>query len=479
MLPFKKIYDYSTNNLSSEKMREVEDSIIMSGESETIYHMMMFDYVYDKEYIETLIGADDQNNRENLDSTRQKIENSTLKIRQRSKLKNQTTMKTLNGVNLPKNMDDVMTAVENLQSSITEMLESGETDCAVNAKNILMKHCSMPEAVAWEVVTDLKAGIDEFDAQVESMKPDSQGPEKDIAKFLDGKTEFEKKNLLVNSLVAFSSLQEETTTEETIRAKMHRYEAKSCDELQAEFEQAMSDDSSFENLVNIFGPSLDKPSVERLEEYRKLLNCNTAENKLYTALTLYIAQCDGKIDLAVDEKGIDARTLGACAAAAIAATHATARFQTGEIDKPTWMKWMKLIFAGLFYMSLAIMAGVLIASTGITLILGLMLLFGQGIIATFVALAITFVIVNYLVSKSLELIDWIAEALEGPYDHAVAKVVSYVGMMIAWVKERCIASEEHNEPSEEKIILEPLVEQEPETEKSDTETGYQKGSLLA
>ena len=59
-IPFKDIYDYINNNLSKENMLKVKKTLIEQDEMDVVYHSMMFDYQYNQNYIESLIGVDDE-----------------------------------------------------------------------------------------------------------------------------------------------------------------------------------------------------------------------------------------------------------------------------------------------------------------------------------------------------------------------------------------------------------------------------------
>ena len=53
---FNDIYNYLNNNLTRDKMKEVERSIINNGEAEAVYHDLMFDYQHSRKYIDSNWG---------------------------------------------------------------------------------------------------------------------------------------------------------------------------------------------------------------------------------------------------------------------------------------------------------------------------------------------------------------------------------------------------------------------------------------
>lgn len=458
--PFEDIYNYLNNNLTRDKMREVECSIIDNGESEAVYHAMMFDYQHNRDYIESLIGTDDE---ENLDKTCQNIGNLTLKEKQEetsNKLKSNLVMENLEGLNLPKNMSIVQEAIKELQPVIEEMLIANEPNCIAHAKKLLMERYAMDDEIAQNVVDDLLWGINQFDTQFDVLKNDDQSAIRtNIENLLENKSEEEKKNLLINSLTALEALKEEEITDEYIRNKTEEYSDKSIEELMLDFERAMTEENNFDAIVNSIAEKMEILDEEQLNDLRKQLTCNTLDNKFYTALALYIAQCDGKIDLSIDEKGVDAKTIGAGAAAAVAMNYTTAQFQNNEIDRPTWMKWMKIIFGGLFFVLMVIAVAMLVTSVSIFVVLSLMSMFGQGVIATFVALGITFVVGKYLADKAVEFTLWLLDVIEEPYDKVVCKIASFINLIINKVKSAI----------QKEVVTESSIKEEP-SQRSDEES---------
>ena len=440
-IPFKDIYDYINNNLSKENMLKVKKTLIEQDEMDVVYHSMMFDYQYNQNYIESLIGVDDEEIKKSWEKNVRIREKSSLKNKQEEnyQLKQREIMETVNGFNLPKNMEEIGKAVKELEPMINEALGANREDLKEHGKEILAgRYPELSEKTLQKIVDDLYEGVTLFDTQFEALKANAQEHAKSfVEKLLNGKTDEEKKNLLANSLIALSALKDGNASEETIDQWKKIYEKKELHELISEFEQSIAAGESFEAIVNIMEVGLqdkDSLSKEQLDDLQKQLQANTKQNKFYTALMLYIAHCEGKLDLSFDEEGIDIKMIGASAAAAVTGMHVTALYQTGLLDKPTWMKWMKWILGGLFVVAILVATIALCAIIGIGAVTLLMSMFGQGIIATLLALIIACYIINYVGGKVLEGGFWLLDKLEEPYDKLVDKITTFVQKLIKKIK---------------------------------------------
>lgn len=464
---FNDIYNYLNNNLTRDKMKEVERSIINNGEAEVVYHDLMFDYQYSRKYIDSLIGADDEEFEKEMIETCQNLENKTLKKKQEtsSKLKKDLVMKNLEGLNFPLNMEEVQEAISKLQPEINEMLVSDHEDYVAYAKEILMERYGLSAEAAAQITNDLQGGINTFDKQCEAFKSNNHSMIKEnIEELLVGKTEEEKKNLMINSLSALQALtDDEAHTEETIQKAIEKYQEMSVEELVAEFEYQMKEGDCFDIIVETVADDMKPMNTEQVEELRKYLSKGDKEYKLYTALALYMAQCDKKIDLSLDENGVEANVLGACAAAAITMMQVPAK----EEDEAAWRRWMKIIFAALYYTTMVLATIVLTASVGVAIVLGLMTLFGQGIIAAIIALGIACIIGKYITDKLIEFSLWSMEALEKPYDWVVDKIIFWIGK----IKERFF-KEVVKESNDEKKTNESAENTQQEKKESEERDGF-------
>lgn len=436
---FSDLCNYLNNNLAHDKMKEVEDSIIDNGEAEMAYHTLMFDYQYNRKYIDSLIGRDEEEFEEKESENCQNYENRTLKEKQtRDKnLKNEEIMATLEGSGLPENMESVKTAIETMQPEIEKMMEGEREDYEKHGMEILMDQYGMTESGAKKVVSGLLEGIKEFDARHELISnQDTQGLRERIEQQLTEKTEEEKKNFLINSIVALKTLKGESVTKEAVQAVMDSLKGESVEKLISGLTEVMVDEESYATILANMDGMEQKLSEGDLEKLRNILMNSTLATKFYTALALYMAQSNKVVNLFVDdEHGIDPRVIGSAAAVAIAMMDADMQLQEGTIDRPTWMKWMKYILGGLFATTLFIADLVLVSAISVGLVLTLMALFGQGVIAAFIALGITFVIMKPVTEKSIDLLFNLLDILDKPYDKVMDKIVAIVKQGIDLIKE--------------------------------------------
>ena len=436
------LYRYMRNDLPKERMREVERSIRRNGEAETVYHNMMFDYHYNRSYADALIGADEEEFEKNLDENRGNLENESLKEKQTkiTHLKNKDVMKTVEELNGAKNVKNVQNAVEALRPDIERMMQAEPKDFQRYGVQVLMERYGINEDAARKIVEELLAGIHEFDEQYKAL----QKGENQVEKLLDGKTDEEKKNLLVQSLAALDVLKtsEDLADAGDLQEAIAKYEQMPYEELLALFTQKINEGECFDELVQQMEgvPTLNKEEMEKL---RTFLKEHGEAYKFYVALALYMGHCDQKIDLSAGEE-VNPRMIGASAAAAVT----IAQISAENVDEPTWRRWMKFVFGALYYVSITVAGMFLAVSIGLMIVTGLMLMFGQGIIAAILAIGAGVAVSIMLTNKVMEFVDWSVDALEEPYDWVVSKLVEWCQKLKAiWEKKmRPAQAEEAKEP---------------------------------
>lgn len=429
------LYDYISNNLDRERMSEVEKNIVDNKEMEDVFHMMMFDYQYEKDYIDSLIGEDPENNEIFFDQNRPNSGKQTLYGKDKQK---NLIMDTKNFKGLPENFEAVKKMVEELTPSIEKMIaEGGRENYERYAQELIQEHCGKPKETAKEIVDDLLSGIAEFDSQYESLKTHDSVNVSDI---LGDRSDSEKKNIVINFLVMLKAFEAgENFSEEEIKSFYNEYDKQDLESLLPELNDAIMKNGIVDEIIGkmVYEEEL---TPEEIAKFKDLAEKNTPENKrlqkFYTALALYLAAYDEKIDLSVDGNRIEPKTMGACAAAAVEFSSVTADLAAGNIDLPTWAKWVKYIFAGLLIVSFIVATGIIISFAGIGLMFVLMAMFGQGVLSTLIAFAIAIPVIKVLVDKTVELGGWLLEKLEQPYENVMRKFVSVVDLVTSFVKEQ-------------------------------------------
>ena len=436
------LYRYMRNDLPKERMREVERSIRRNGEAETVYHNMMFDYHYNRSYADALIGEDEEELEKNWGENRKNLENESLKKKQTkiTHLKNEDVMKTVEELNGAKNVKNVQNAVEALRPDIERMMQAEPKDFQRYGVQVLMERYEINEDAARKIVDELLAGIHEFDEQYKALQ---QG-ENRVEKLLDSKTDEEKKNLLVQSLAALEVLKtsDDLADAGDLQEAIAKYESMPYEELLALFTQKINEGECFDELVQQM-EGVRTLNKEEMEKLRTFLKEHGKAYKFYVALALYMGHCDQKIDLSAGEE-VNPKMIGASAAAAVT----IAQISAENVDEPTWRRWMKFVFGALYYVSITVAGMFLAVSIGLMIVTGLMLMFGQGIIAAILAIGAGVAVSIMLTNKVMEFVDWSVDALEEPYDWVVNKLVEWCQKLKAiWEKKmRPTQAEEAKEP---------------------------------
>lgn len=436
------LYRYMRNDLSKDKMQEIEHSIRRNGEAETVYHNMMFDYHYNRSYADALIGEDEEELEKNWGENRKNLENESLKKKQTkiTHLKNEDVMKTVEELNGAKNVKNVQNAVEALRPDIERMMQAEPKDFQRYGVQVLMERYEINEDAARKIVDELLAGIHEFDEQYKALQ---QG-ENRVEKLLDSKTDEEKKHLLVQSLAALEVLKtsDDLADAGDLQEAIAKYESMPYEELLALFTQKINEGECFDELVQQM-EGVRTLNKEEMEKLRTFLKEHGKAYKFYVALALYMGHCDQKIDLSAGEE-VNPKMIGASAAAAVT----IAQISAENVDEPTWRRWMKFVFGALYYVSITVAGMFLAVSIGLMIVTGLMLMFGQGIIAAILAIGAGVAVSIMLTNKVMEFVDWSVDALEEPYDWVVNKLVEWCQKLKAiWEKKmRPTQAEEAKEP---------------------------------
>ncbi len=427
-------YNYMKNNLSKERMKEVADSIKKNGEVEMLFHSLMFDNMYNKAYVDSCIGPDDQLLDKNLLEDCQNFAAVALNHNQtkNTNIKNEEIMTTLEGMNVTENVGKVQKAVKALRPDIEEMMAAGAEDCKAYAQKRLVEHFDITDETAKKIVDELLEGIRMFDEQFDALKKGDLRLER-INEVLKEKAEDEKKNLMVQSLAALEVLKNGEEEDEVALQKVQAtYEQMSYEELTAVFERMIKEGDCFDSIVDSMIASRQPLDAEQIEALRELLEKHGEAYKLYVALALYMGHCDQKINLSVDENELDPKTVGVSAAAAIAIAEGPGE----DADEMTWRTWMKLIFGALYFTLMLVVSCTLVTFTGITIVVGLMMLFGQGIISALIALGASVLASISLSNKLAEFMSWSLDALEEPYDWVVEYLVVRFHKLKEWLVEK-------------------------------------------
>ena len=433
-IPFDDIYDYIHNNLDPQRMAEVEKSIIDNDESEDVFHMMVLDYQSDIKYIDSLIGEDYEKNEKIFGMSQPKFEKQSRCGKNQQK---NNIMETQN-YNVPENFEAVKKAVEQLKPSIQIMISAGgSAKYEEYAVKKLIEDCQKDEAAAQKTVQEILAGIEEFDKQYAQLQETGKI---DVESILETKSEAERKQIMLNSVVALKALRKDNLDDDSLESLLAKYQQKSTEELVNEFETAVNEGVCFQQIVDSLSSGIETLTTAQVAELKEMIEQNSPEakkcRKFYTALAMYIANYKGALDLSVDESGVDAGKLGMSAAAAIEFESATAELEAGEIELPDWALKVKCIFAALMVLFFVVAVGTLVGLAGYGLMFFLMSMFGQGVFSTIVAFAITIPVLIYMGDKISDFGVWLAEKLEAPYDKAFDKFYNFMKYIGSLTKQK-------------------------------------------
>ena len=453
--PLDEFMAFLANDLPSQEMKRVKRNLLESGEADTVYHCLKADYEYHRDYIDQLIGQDEEENIEQIEKTFQK----SVRKRKEPALYSQTTNRNTNHLNkivmkatkeelqqlgLPENFETVMNAVDTLTGDIQEMMRNENADYKAVAKQRLMKKYDLSEEKAEEIMEKLQKGIDLFDSQYADFQ---QGNiQVHINQLLDGKTDEEKKNLLVNALASMQMMQLgiDQQSNENIQQAIEEYGKKTVEKLTSELEAKLQEGSCFDTMLDYAATLREPLDEEKLASLRELLATKSDAYKFYTALLLYTAQADKILHFSANGTDLSVEAIGACAAAAVALEEVKAECA----DEAEWRVKMKYVF-GALYMVLLYTAGIVfIAAASVLLVTTLMALFGQGILAAFISLGIALVLGHLFAEKFAAFAEWSLEKLEKPYDWVVDHLVVLVGK----VKEKWDQIRAGKEKEEEKKV---------------------------
>lgn len=473
----KDLFDFTSNDLSKDKMQEISKSIKDDGKSPMLFHQMMFSYYCNSTYYESLIGADEYFLKKKSINLDRKEDNPYLTDKRSNKIINHLNNKVMKnfermGLNLPENMSAVRTAIDGLQPIIEKIKNEFNGDARAFAYSYFAKEMEFEREEVDEIVDDLLKGIRKFDSAFDNYKSEGFMATSNILnEALENQPLEKRQDYLANMLTALQGMQKEKVTQEELDVLLDENRQKDLEELKVEVSAKLEDcigsiTSSFFNGLEILTP-------EELNEIKVKANVNTEEHKLNVALALYIAQLKGDVDYFTKD-GMSAELTGMTAAAGVAADYATNQFVNGEVEFEPWQITMKFILGALFMVIMGILGTILVAGASVGIVGLLMIMFGQGIIASIIALVIACLLGKAMIEKIFEYIDWFLQKIEIPYDNFVLKVTAWVKAKMASLKkekeEEQILPEVPAEQPESELAMETTEqEDQPEEEKKNNE----------
>lgn len=296
---------------------------------------------------------------------------------------------------------------------------------------IIMETCNVPQIEAEEIINDLKKGLDDFDTRFNKNK---EAGKINVIEYLkeaiNGKSEEESKEFLVNILSTIELLDDEEIAPNKFDAKIAENSRFSNDELISKIEVAINDKMTLDTVANGVKNGLDLNALSGIKF--KL----DKENRLLIAVMLYVEQYNGNIKLSPEQEiKLPATVIGALAGASAEILAATDDLKNGEIDLTQWQKILKYALGALLMMALLVLAFTVVAGIGLAVASLMAGIFGWGVISVILALAVSIYIISKLTEKANDMIFGILEKFADFYNNYIGVATERVKSWIAAVKE--------------------------------------------
>ena len=302
------------------------------------------------------------------------------------------------------------------------------------AQLFIMDEFGDAQIEAEEIVNDIKTGLASFDAQFNKNKETETIDVKDcLEETTQDMTEEERKNCLVNILVAIELLNVKELSEDEVNAKLEENSALSEEELIEKIEDGMNSTISLESLAEEVKDGLNS---EILSQVAKDMEVNKDNYRFMAALWLYVEQRKGNLKLSNSDFAMSAEQIGVLAGAAVEMIIANNALNDGEINLATWQKVIKWIVGAALVLILLGGNVIVAASVGMLTVAAVVSIIGSGMVSIFIAMVIAYVVVM----KLCDLLDEATGAIFGAfidyYDKFIvgitAKVVSCFNTLKTW-----------------------------------------------
>lgn len=312
-------------------------------------------------------------------------------------------------------------------SSNTEAIETLRknkegVDLFEAAQMFLIDKYHLSQTEACEVVTDLKAGVEEYQAALASVEANSANTIREaIEKSIDTLSDEEQTRYLASMLTALqlaSSL--------------------ACD--QKAIDEAIKANSNETNdvLIEKIVIALDTLPLASVAEAAQTLNAetikavadaiskNTTDYRLMAAIQLYAAQREDLLKLHDTQTPLSPKVIGALASASVDAMLTTSELHDKKITLAKWQVIMKYILGSLFVVACSYVAVLAITAVAMSVMVAIWSVIGTSIIAIIVSFAMILPILKYGMDHAIEGMMNVVEWLSPIYDKVVLTVTNWV-----------------------------------------------------
>lgn len=429
-------YIDNSDDYSPEELNSLGHKMVDAGESRAVMYSIISNYEEDIEYANQLLGDDSDNNFRKGCSKKEEMLSISLK-----QLINQTKMETT------MKMEDIVRAITSDLKSEIEQMFAVKGDFDKYAVDMLCNKYSIEKDYAEQVLKDIKKGIEDFSEQHAAFqKKEAKYFDEYISDLLKNKEDTEKESFLIHALIALNGIsainQGTELSEEWFNSEVNSYSGKPTCDLIKDLSAKLSNVSDFSLIIDEAGKNLElgnKENKKRIKELCEKVNLSSEKYMLITALSLYMAQRDGKLEvLAVNKDGdstvINAELIGSTAAAAIEILRTTERLSNGEITLSKWQSIVKGICGVLFTIILYSCVAILSLAVILPVVLSLLSLLGGGVFAAFVSVALGIYLAFVLSDYGDKAAQWLCELIDEPFEKFLIKVTDAVKSIVAKIK---------------------------------------------
>ena len=302
------------------------------------------------------------------------------------------------------------------------------------AQKLIIDKFGDAQIEAEEIVSDLKKGLANFDAQFNKNKETEKINVKEcLEEATKDNTDEECKNCYVNILTAIELLNAKELSEDDVNAKLAENAELSEEELLAKIEDVMNSTISLDSLAEKVKEGL---SSDTLYQLAKEIELNKDDYRFMAAVWLYVEQREGNLKLSDSDFAISAEQIGTLAGASVEAIITNNALNEGKIDMATWQKVMKWIIGAAIGLFLAYGCFLVVANVSLLAMSLILSILGSGTFAIFLSLAVAI----YVAWKSSDIMaeGWmmVMEAYLDFYNKHIAgitaKVASWITALKTW-----------------------------------------------
>lgn len=330
-------------------------------------------------------------------------------------------------------LNATVTAIGSMQNEIDNMRKMAETEPVDEAaQRFLMDNLAITQGEAEEICNDISQGIEEFDEQMKASRDNGKVNLRDKLLSVIADMDYKKRDEYLSGVLTALQMSENPgmTTEQVAEAQAANAD-RTIEELIDDIVTLFDRKFPIENIANFVDTNLNANAVVELANQ---IGMYKEENRFITAVALYAAQEEGKVELSESGDVITARMFGALASAGVETILATGDLKEGKIDLKKWQTILKFILGALIGCALTCLAILAITCSTLFLIAGTLSLFGDSVLA-FVATGLIGVPMCFYATEYLQKgISALLDFLGSLYDQYIEPITIKTKQLAATVK---------------------------------------------